>query len=407
MGADELGRRIAALPGMGALLPALEGLPPAYLVGGAVRDALLGAREAHLDLAIEGDAIAAARVLAERLGGRLVEHERFGTAILDGGTVPLDIAGTRLETYTAPGALPEVEPAGLQEDLARRDYSVNAMAVPLGDGGPGPLVDPHGGVEDARAGRLRVLHAGSFADDPTRILRGLRYRARLGFEFDEPTLELARQAIGSGAIATLSADRVGQELMLLLAEPGLEAATTLAADLGLDRALHPARDVTGPVAARAAAHARDAGARPEVAALATLATAATDDLAGWVGSLGLEAQVRDDVLGAAEAGPRVAEELASDPVPSALYGLLHGRPAELQSLALALGAPSLPVERYRAELRDVALEISGDDLLAAGLAESPAIGRALRETLARKLDGELAGRAQELEAALELARGER
>jgi tRNA nucleotidyltransferase (CCA-adding enzyme) len=406
MGDGDLGRRIAALPGVGELLPALEGLPPAYLVGGAVRDTLLGAREAHLDLAIEGDGIAAARILADRLGGRLVEHERFGTAILDGGTVPLDIAGTRLETYAAPGVLPEVEPAGLEEDLARRDFAVNAMAVPLDAGGPGPLVDPHGGKEDAMAGRLRVLHPGSFADDPTRILRGLRYRARLGFEFDEQTLELAREAVASGAIATLSADRVGHELMLLLGEPGLEAATKLAADLGLDRAMHIGLDMTGPLAAQAAAHARDARARPDVAALAALVAAGTDDLVGWVGTLGLEAQVRDDVLTSADAAPGVAEELGSDPAPSALYGLLHGRPAELQALALALGAPSEPVERYRAELHDISLEISGDDLLAAGLAESPAIGRALRLTLARKLDGELAGRAEELEAALELARGE-
>ncbi|TML82373.1 MAG: hypothetical protein E6G07_03625, partial [Actinobacteria bacterium] len=115
---------VAALPGMDRLLPALEGLPPAYLVGGAVRDLLLGSDPVDLDVAMEGDALAAAWELAERLEGRAMTHERFGTATVRAGDLVFDLAGTRRERYERPGALPEVEPAPLAEDLARRDFTV-------------------------------------------------------------------------------------------------------------------------------------------------------------------------------------------------------------------------------------------------------------------------------------------
>jgi tRNA nucleotidyltransferase (CCA-adding enzyme) len=402
----EPSERIAALPGVAQLLPALEGLPSAYLVGGAVRDTLLGAREAHLDLAFEGDAIAAGRVLAERLGGRLVEHERFGTAVLAGGEVPLDLAGTRRESYPTPGALPVVEPAALSEDLARRDYSVNAIAAPLGPDGVGVLIDPHGGVEDLQARRLRMLHDRSFADDPTRIVRALRYHARLGLELDHGTHGQALKAIAAGAMQTISADRLGHELMLLLDEPSLHRGLVLGSVLGLDRAIHPDLNMTGTEPALAADYARAAGARPAVAALAGLIFPAPDALITWTSGLGLEASVRDDAVAAAVAAPRLVEELRADPAPSVLYGLLRALPAESGALALALGAPTEQVDLYENELRDTRLEISGDDLVAAGVPQSPAIGRALGETLRRKLDGEIAGREAELETALELARAD-
>src|SRR5204862_5576259 len=116
-----------ALPGTDRLLPALDGLAPAWLVGGAVRDLMLGASSVDLDVAIEGDAREVARELASRLGGEAKEHERFGTATVSAGDLVVDLASTRRETYAQPGALPDVEPASLDEDLARRDFTVNAM----------------------------------------------------------------------------------------------------------------------------------------------------------------------------------------------------------------------------------------------------------------------------------------
>src|SRR3982750_2045550 len=150
---------------MERLLPALEGLPPAFLVGGAVRDLLLGRSTVDLDVAIEGDARAVARELARRLGGEAVEHERFGTATVRAEDLVVDLATTRRETYSEPGALPDVEPAGLAEDLGRRDFTINAMSLGLSGADVGVLHDPHRGQSDLDAGIIRVLHGRSFIDD--------------------------------------------------------------------------------------------------------------------------------------------------------------------------------------------------------------------------------------------------
>ncbi len=147
----DLGARVAALPGMDVLLPALEGLAPAYLVGGAVRDLLRGEASLDLDLAVEGDAPAVAESLAERLGGSGVAHDRFGTATVRADDVVLDLAATRRERYPRPGALPEVEPADLAEDLRRRDFTVNAMAVALTGPDFGTLHDPLDGASGPRS----------------------------------------------------------------------------------------------------------------------------------------------------------------------------------------------------------------------------------------------------------------
>ena len=192
----DLRERIRRLPGMERLLPALEGLPPTYLVGGAVRDLLRGADAVDLDLAVEGDARSVARTLADRLGGTAREHERFGTATVRAPDLVFDLATTRTETYDEPGALPRVAAATLGEDLRRRDFTVNAMAVALAGDDLGHLYDPHGGAADLEAGLVRILHPGSFLDDPTRLLRAVRYETRLGLPHGRG--HRARRARGGG-----------------------------------------------------------------------------------------------------------------------------------------------------------------------------------------------------------------
>ncbi len=176
----------------------LAGGKPVYLVGGAVRDLLLGRGRADIDLVVEGDAAA----LATRLGGEVVEHERFATAKADLDGHEVDIATARAESYPHPGALPEVQPtAGIADDLARRDFTINAMAIPLRR--DPELIDPHRGREDLEAGLLRVLHGGSFEDDPTRALRAARYAARFDFELEPETAAL----LGRADLSTVSVDR--------------------------------------------------------------------------------------------------------------------------------------------------------------------------------------------------------
>ena len=233
MGIVDLLELMARAPGAQAVLDALAGEPGVHVVGGAVRDALLGRVPRELDVVVEGDAAAVARRAAERLGGELVVHERFGTAVVRSRAATFDVVTARTETYAEPGALPEVRPgATIEEDLERRDFTVNAIALRLADG---ELMERRGARADLVAGVLRVLHERSFEDDPTRLLRMARYGARLGFEPDPDTDALAAAA----TVETVSGGRLGSELRLLLREP--QPAALLALERhGLGRAVvHP------------------------------------------------------------------------------------------------------------------------------------------------------------------------
>jgi len=363
---DDLGEALrSAHPELDAVRAAAAG-EPVYLVGGAVRDLLLGRGRADVDLVVIGDAAA----LAARLGAEATEHERFATAKaqLDGHEV--DVASARTEAYPRPGALPEVAPASeIEADLARRDFTINAIALPL-HGDPEPI-EPHGGRADLEAGLLRVLHPRSFVDDPTRALRAARYASRFGFRLEGETEALLREA----DLDTVSADRRRAELLRLAAEPEAARGFELLAEWGLVE--------TRPGGVRLAARVAELLAAPPWDQVAARDRAV---LAAALGPSGGEAEL----AAAHPQQPSLAVELAArhDPVE-----LVLGR---------ALGAEWL--DRYLTEWRSVKLEIDGEDLIAAGVPQGTAIGRGLKEALIRKLDGELSGREQELEVALAAAR---
>jgi tRNA nucleotidyltransferase (CCA-adding enzyme) len=401
----ELRERIRALPGMERLLPALVGLRPAYLVGGAVRDLMLGVRSPDIDLAVEGDAHAVARALAERLGATVVEHERFGTATVRADDLIVDLAQTRTEEYRTPGALPVVAPAPLWADLRRRDFTINAMAVALTGDELGHLHDAFDGRRDLDRRVVRILHEGSFLDDPTRLLRAVRYETRLHFRMDPETERLAREAIQIGAARTVSGQRIRDELLLTLAELEAPAALERMIDLGLVFALHPALEPDVTLAASAALGAGEVGADRVLAVLAALVVASPDELVPWLDTLGLTRDERERVARAARDAPALAEGLgAVELSPSAIHALLRDEPSEALALALALGVSPEPVLDWSARLRFVRLDINGDDLIAAGVEPGPSLGRALAETLRAKLDGEVEGRDDELRYALKVAR---
>ena len=402
---SQLRERVRRLPGMERLLAALEGLPPAYLVGGAVRDLLLGGDPLDIDIAIEGDARSAARALAERLGGQARVYDRFGTADVIVGGQTLHLVSTREETYGTPGELPRVTQASLSDDLRRRDFTVNAMAIGLTGDDFGHLYDPHSGLGDIGAGVIRVLHDRSFLDDPTRLLRAIRYATRLGFDLDPETERLAREAVAADALSTVSGARIRDELMDLLRETDAPAAIERMRDLEIHSALHPELDPDPELVASAALGATAIGADRAVSALAALVESAPEELDLWLADLNLLAEERDAASRAARVGPRIAMTLRErDHSPSELRELLGREPLEALALALALRAPSEAILRWVTDLRGVELEISGADLLAAGVPEGPDIGRALEETLRRKLDGVVSGRDEELRTALLLAR---
>ena len=229
--------RLSLLRELGNL--ADEGGVPLYLVGGVVRDLLLKRENWDLDLTVEGDGIAFARLVADRYGAGLAVFERFATARLafpDG--FKMDIATTRRESYAQPAVLPTVQPASIEEDLTRRDFSINAIAVQLNPRQFGRLLDPHGGQRDLRARTIRVLHAGSFQDDPTRIFRAIRFEQRFGFRLERNTVRLLEQAASTNLIKQISGPRLQNEILLLFAEHDPVRAIARLAQLKLLRFLH-------------------------------------------------------------------------------------------------------------------------------------------------------------------------
>jgi tRNA nucleotidyltransferase (CCA-adding enzyme) len=358
---------VDTLPGIEALRPIAERVPT-YLVGGVVRDLLLGADGVDLDVAVEGDTEA----LADIPGYEPERDELFLTGRLQSGDRKIDIAQTRAEGYPRPGALPEVRPAPIGDDLARRDFTVNAMAYPLKENGE--LIVPHEGLEDLRAGRLRVLHDRSFIDDPTRALRAARYAARFGFDLDPGTARLLAEA----DLSKVSNDRVQNELRRIAEEDDPARALQLIVDWGVMPTLDPAAP------ARVAEVTRLASAPP-------WADWANRELAVELATVRPLPQIRE-LAAATPERPSDAVRLAVPWDPSQLL------------VARALGAEWLDL--YAKEWRHVHLEISGEDLIEAGVPEGPAIGHGLEAALSGKLDGELSGRDEELRIALAAARGE-
>lgn len=378
-----------------------------WLVGGPVRDLLRGEAHLDVDVAVEGDGPAFARRLAEARMGTAVVHPRFLTATvrLDDLT-EVDVATTRRETYERPGALPAVTPAPIARDLARRDFSINAMAVSLHPDRFGTLLDPHGGRPDLGAGVLRVLHARSFEDDPTRILRMARFAARFGFAAEPGTARLAAAAVAAGAFGTVSGDRLREEIWTALDEPDpaevfrrLEASGALAALLPGARAGGDEFAVALTLAGRVATMAeRGPGFEPGLIALLVLLRDATEaDALTGASRLGLPPAGRA-VLASAPRVSGLAAAVTAATLPSAVDRVLGNEPLELCLAALA----RLPEEAARERVvdwlragRGLRPELDGADLQKMGYLPGPALGAILAALRAARLDGAVADRAAE------------
>lgn len=401
---------LKALPGAAQLLAAVADRPGTYLVGGAVRDLMLGFAQFDYDVMVDGDAGELADLLAERIGGSVTRHERFLTATFRSSddSLSVDIARARTETYSEPGALPEVEASDREHDLVRRDFSVNAMALAIWHERLGELFEFPDASADLMARMLRVTHDKSFIDDPTRLLRLLRYGARLGFTAEPHTEDLARAAVDSGAPATVSGGRIRDELLDLLAERSAVVAVESMYALGLDRALHDKFDADEYVVARATNEQTD-GVRQELLLLALCSRAMDPEtLSGWLDHLKINRRDAATVEQAVLRGPGLLAELKEAESTSAVDAVL--RPLSVETVVFALALPGGDPEASevaRTWLRDRSegkLEISGADLRDAGVGEGPAIGRALAETLAATLDGEISGREEQMSFALAEAR---
>jgi tRNA nucleotidyltransferase (CCA-adding enzyme) len=415
--------RVRDLPGGAALLRAVAAREDAELIGGATRDLLLARTPRELDVVVESGAEQLARELAAALGGegskdagvQLGAHERFETAFVRWSGGRIDIATRRAESYPAPGALPDVCAGTPDDDLARRDFTVNAIAVALAGSNEGQLRAPPHSLDDLDAGLLRVLHGRSFIDDPTRLLRLARYRARLGFEPERETAHLAAEALRKGALKSVSPARIGAELRLALGEEDPVSSLASLAELGVLGALDPPLRFPADLARHGLAALPGDGS-DELLLLASLLTSIDIDAAGdreaemrvLLDRLEFTASDRDRAMRAALQAPALVEPLAEARTPSQLREAVRGAPLEAIALAAALDELEPPAQategarRWLGELRHVHLQISGDDLLAAGLAPGPEIGRRLDAALDMRLDGKLDDTRQaQLQAALE------
>ncbi len=369
-----------------------------YLVGGPVRDILLGLKPKDLDLTVVGDGEQFARAFAAAAGGQVVQVSEFGTARVELPSGPVDIATARSEYYPGPASLPRVTPAGLREDLGRRDFSVNALAVAIWPARWGELVDPFGGFSDIARRRLRILHDRSFEDDPTRILRGVRYAARLGFTFDPLTFELLDR--DKALLDRLSPARVRAELEKLLHEPARAQALRLAESYGVLAAIHPALR-TNARALGAMEGPSPAGDDRLLYDLALLSSAFSESEGeAIITRLSPPNEWRDIINAWPKYRPIASVLDRKDLSPSEVVSLLEPFPVPVVQALHSLAPNTLQKEhlgQFLTRFRTIRPETDGDALLVAGVPQGPAVGALLAELKAARLDGKVTSKQEELD----------
>lgn len=380
-----------------------------YLVGGYVRDCLLKIPDYDIDVSVEGDATELARLVAKQTGANVEVHGIFGTALLtwppEVAAYDIDLVTARRESYERPGALPTVEPGTILDDLARRDFTVNAMAVRVEPESTGPLLDPHGGMADMQARQLRVLHDRSFTDDPTRIFRVVRLSMRLDFDIEEHTGHLIREAIEDGALATVSMDRITHELRLIWREPLSTEILYVLAIMGVLDKVHS--DLRRPLRSAHEGPSTSARMDPEIRKAANLAALGFSHDGDVDAALALARHLRLD-----------ARELTIVRDSAALAGLWSTlldpglRRSDVRRLLTPLSPEALeafrlvtyPEEEYQAvlwldeylsQLRHARTALTGDYLRELGIPPGPVYREALSALLDAKLDGEVRTRKDE------------
>jgi tRNA nucleotidyltransferase (CCA-adding enzyme) len=407
----------------------------AFAVGGMVRDIMLGKRNLDLDIVVEGDAIKIGSDLARELGAAIVIHRKFGTCSLysrPGGPgrsgfsekgpkpIKIDIATARREVYEKPAALPTVKFSSLKEDLMRRDFTINAMAVSINAKSFGQLIDFFGGVHDLHRGRIKVLHDGSFIDDPTRIFRAVRFESRLGFAMDSRTEDLIKNAIDKSMFDRVEPQRIRDELALILQEQDPLGALRRMAELEELRFVHPELRLDsdlirlyGAIDEAAAWYGRHCRRKRALEKWLIYLMALFDDLSyNTVSSICGRFVFRGSdairILSYKSCSRRILKALSakSEKTPSAIYRLLE--PLSFEVILLLMAKASLlsgkragparsRIEDFLQKYNGTRISVKGDDIKALGLSPSPRFKVILDEILYGKLDGKISTRGEELD----------
>ena len=387
-----------------------------YAVGGFVRDLILGIPNLDLDFVVEGDAIALARGLAASFGGEVRSHRRFGTAkwytsdfwrryAAEGDrSLPehVDFATARTEFYEGPSALPVVERSSIKQDLHRRDFTINTLAVYLNPKRFGEVLDFFGGLRDLETGVIRVLHSLSFVEDPTRMLRAVRLEARLGFRIEPRTEDLIRDALE--LLDRTSGERIAHELLLTLQEDAPERALARLQDLGiLDRINCALRFTTEVATAMASARpeAKQAGVTEDDLPSLYLSLLVWDNSAEEVELVIERLRLSRAVAQRLREIPRLRQaltELGAEPRPSDAVAKLdrHGDQALLAaSIMVGDGGIREMLRHYAVGWRHIAPAITGEDLRRRGLPPGPRYREILDALRSARLDGIAVDRADE------------
>jgi len=377
-----------------------------YLVGGVVRDLLLGYPNFDLDLVVEGDAVNLAQQVAETSQAKLLAHHRFGTAKLRYDNFTLDLATARKETYAKPGALPTVTPGTLKDDLVRRDFSINAMAISLAANDYGELVDPYQGKKDLEHCLIRILHPESFSDDATRILRAIRYEQRLSFELEAQTAQLLKRDIPM--LDTISGDRIRHELELILKEKRPELVIKRLAELGVLPRISPFLKGDGWIAEKfdRARQLKKPTQLPSLYFCLLIYSFSVTEIEQLLARLNISAKLSRamrDTLRLKTSLPLLNKPSLK---PSEIYYLLR----EYESVAIqanAIASESSTAHRYLqlflTKLRYVRTSLDGEELKRLGISAGPEMGKVIQLLHKAKLDGEVRTKADEKNLALSLS----
>lgn len=382
-----------------------------YLVGGVVRDLFLGVKNLDIDISIEGEGIKFARELARQLRGWVKAETRFGTAIVTFRGLPkVDVATCRQEYYRSHGALPEVAFSSLKDDLYRRDFTINAMAVKLNPEKIGELVDFFGGRSDLKKGIVKSLHDGSFLDDPTRIFRAVRFAVRYDFRIETHTENLIKEAANQTIFDEITIERVRDELVHIFSEESPRQAIKKMAELHELKFIHSEIKLNPEIEAllgeveKATSWFQNSFSGEKIKKwliyfIALLDELTIDEVKTTLRRFHLSEKQTERTVRAKKSAPeRLAALGRKGAKPSEIYQQLKRLPIELLLLLMAKtrGAARQRILLYLAKLRYVRLAISGDDLKKAGLTPGPEFAAILNNALLTKLDGCLQTREDEL-----------
>ncbi|MFH1519105.1 MAG: hypothetical protein ABIE75_00850 [Candidatus Omnitrophota bacterium] len=381
-----------------------------YLVGGVVRDLILKKEVFDLDIVVEGNAIVFVKKLASRLGAKFNRHHSFGTATLYFDQHKIDFATARTEEYRHWGALPSVSPAPLAKDLLRRDFSINAMAISLNKPDYGALIDLSNGLSDLKRGLIRVLHPMSFQEDPTRILRAIRFEQRLSFKIEANTFKLMKEALGTGALKLVSPHRLRDEIILILSEPRPYRCIRRIKELGdfsfLDKRIRTDGEFFRLFLRIEKAYhyyqkkfARHRKLKVWLLYLAALLSKlTTPGLKKFFHDFGFRKGERTIVSSIVQ-GKHKIKRLSRQAKASTIYRILG--PYSFESILFFYAYYKEPrlrknIEHFLDKLVDINLKVKGQDLKEMDLRPHDLYGKVLRQTLYSKIDKDLKGKHQEL-----------